>query len=50
MLNPKSPPYYEQVPQTEYSLSEEQYSQITRNYRPISTVEVCLSSHVQGKP
>ena len=50
MLNPQSPPYYKQMPQTEYTLSEDQYSQIVRDHSPISTVELCLSSHVRRKP
>jgi len=49
MLNPQSPPYYKQMPQTEYTLSDAQFSQIRRDYHPISTVEICLSSHVQRK-
>ena len=47
MLNPQSPPYYKQMPHTDYTLTEEQYQQIVRTQRPISTVDECLSSHVQ---
>lgn len=47
MLNPHSPPFYKQMPQTNYSLTEEQYQQIVRTQHPTSTVELCLSSHVQ---
>ena len=47
MLNPQSPPYYKQMPHTDYTLSEEQYWQIVRTQHPISTVDECLSSHVQ---
>ena len=47
MLNPQSPPYYKQMPHTDYTLTEEQYWQIVRAQRPISTVDECLSSHVQ---
>ena len=51
MLNPHSPPYYKQMPPCEnYSLSEEQYQQIVRDYRPISTVDECLRSHIRRKP
>jgi hypothetical protein len=47
MLNPQNPPYYKQIPHTDYTLTEDQYSQILRTHRPISTVDECLSSHVQ---
>jgi hypothetical protein len=50
MLNPKNPPYYKQMPHTDYTLTEEQYQQIVRSQRPISTVEECLSSHVHRAP
>ena len=47
MLNPQSPPYYKQMPHTDYNLTDEQYWQIVRTQKPISTVDECLSSHVQ---
>jgi hypothetical protein len=47
MLNPQNPPYYKQMPHTDYTLTEDQYSEILRTQRPISTVDECLSSHVQ---
>ena len=47
MLNPQSPPYYKQMPHTDYTLTEEQYREIVDTQRPISTVDECLSSHVQ---
>ena len=50
MLNPQSPPYYKQMPQTNYTLTEDQYQQIVRTHHPTSTVEECLSSHVQREP
>jgi hypothetical protein len=50
MLNPQSPPYYKQMPQTDYTLTEEQYWQVVRTQRPISTVDECLSSHVRRAP
>ena len=50
MLNPQSAPYYKQMPHTDYTLSEDQYWQIVRTQRPISTVDECLSSHVRRAP
>jgi hypothetical protein len=50
MLNPQSPPYYKQMPHTDYTLTEEQYLQIVRTQRPISTVDECLFSHVRRAP
>ena len=50
ILNPQSPPYYKQMPQADYALSEDQYLQIVRTQRPISTVDECLSSHVRRAP
>jgi len=47
MLKPQSPPYYKQMPHTDYTLTEEQYREIVDTQRPISTVDECLSSHVQ---
>jgi hypothetical protein len=47
MLNPKSPPYYKQLPHADYALTDDQYWQIVRTQRPISTVDECLASHVQ---
>jgi hypothetical protein len=47
MLNPQNPPYYKQIPQADYALTDEQYQQIVRTQKPISTVDECLSSHVQ---
>jgi hypothetical protein len=47
MLNPHNPPFYKQLPQDGYSLSQEQYEQITGTRHATSTVEECLSSHVR---
>jgi hypothetical protein len=49
MLNPKSAPYYKQIPQGEYAISEDEYWQIVLDWHPISTVDECLSSHVRRK-
>lgn len=49
MLNPKRPPYYKQLPQEDYTLSEDQLAEILRTQQPISTVEECLSSHARRK-
>ena len=50
MLNPQNPPYYKQMPHADYTLTEDQYWQIVRSQRPISTVDECLSSHVHRAP
>ena len=47
MLNPKNPPYYKQMPQIEYTLTPEQYSEITNTRVVTSTVESCLQSHMK---
>ena len=48
MLNPQNPPYYKQMPHTDYTLTEDQYRQIIDTQRPISTVDECLSSHIRS--
>ena len=50
MLNPKSLPYYKQMPAGEYSLSKEQLDEITAKGNPTSTVSACLATHVRFPP
>ncbi len=47
MLAPRNPPFYKQLPQAQYSLSREQFDQITATRYTTSTVEEALASHVQ---
>ena len=47
MLDPHSPPFYKQLPHDSYSLSRQQYDQITATRHTTSTVEESLSSHVR---
>ena len=47
MLDPRSPPFYKQLPHDNYSLSREQYERITATRHTTSTVEESLSSHVR---
>jgi len=47
MLDPKSPPFYKQLPRDSYSLSLEQFNRITSTQHVTSTVEECLASHIQ---
>lgn len=47
MLNPKNPPYYKQMPQIEYSLTPQQYSEIMKTGHVTSTVGICLQSHTR---
>jgi len=47
MLNPKNPPYYKQMPQIEYSLTPQQYSEIKNAGHVSSTVDICLQSHTK---
>ena len=47
MLDPRNPPFYKQLPHDSYSLSQEQYQQITDTRHTTSTVEESLSSHVR---
>ena len=47
MLDPRNPPFYKQLPRDSYSLSREQYGQITATRHATSTVEESLSSHVR---
>jgi len=47
MLDPRSPPFYKQIPHDSYSLSRDQYAQITATRHATSTVEESLSSHVR---
>src|SRR5207253_11009945 len=39
MLDPRSPPFYKQIPHDSYSLSRDQYAQITATRHATSTVE-----------
>jgi hypothetical protein len=47
MLDPRNPPFYKQLPHDGYSLSPQQYEQITATRHATSTVEESLSSHVR---
>ena len=47
MLDPRSPPFYKQLPRDGYSLSRQQYERITAARHATSTVEEALSSHVR---
>lgn len=48
MLNPKSAPYYKQMPQSDYILTRKQFDLVVRVGHPISTVVECMSSHLQA--
>jgi len=48
MLNPKNPPYYKQIPSSDYSLTVDNYKEICA-HRTTSTVEECLRSHVRDR-
>ena len=48
MLNPLKPPYYKQLPQGSYVLSEDELKNILASGDVTSTVASCLESHVQS--
>lgn len=50
MLNPKNPPYYKQLPEGDYTLSERDLEEILASGGVTSTVEGCLKSHVNTEP
>ena len=48
MLNPKSPPFYKQIPQGNFTISQALLDIIARQQIASSTVEEVLASHVAG--
>ncbi len=48
MLNPKNPPYYKQMPQIDFSVTVQQYTEIINTGAVTSTVEICLLSHTKS--
>ena len=48
MMDAKSPPFYKQIPDGNYSLSEAQLAEIRQSTNPISTVIEALRSHVEN--
>ena len=46
MLNPKSAPFYKQMPTKQYNLSKEQYNSIQAHPKTITTVARAVESHV----
>jgi hypothetical protein len=49
MLNPKSAPFYKQMPNQQFSLTESQFNVIIRDKSVISTVEEALRSHLKDE-
>jgi hypothetical protein len=47
MMDAKSPPFYKQIPDNNYSLIEGQFSEIQRRTNPTSTVLEAMRSHVR---
>jgi hypothetical protein len=47
MLNPKSAPFYKQMPNKLFVLSKDQLNEIRKNEKIISTVEEVLRSHLK---
>jgi hypothetical protein len=45
MADPKSPPFYKQMPSGNYFLTKEQIAEITRQANPTTTVLEALNSH-----
>ena len=45
MVDPKSPPYYKQLPPGDYSLTKDQINMIREKTNPTSTVLEVLESH-----
>jgi hypothetical protein len=48
MMDAKSPPFYKQIPDGNFSLSEAQLAEIRQRTNPISTVIEALRSHVEN--
>lgn len=48
MLDPRTPPYYKQLPQGSFSLSREELNQILASGEVSSTVGSCLQSHLNS--
>ncbi|MGN2245025.1 hypothetical protein ACFWZU_16135 [Frateuria sp. GZRR33] len=46
MLNPRSPPFYKQMPRGSYTISPQLFDVITKRNLVSSTVEEVLASHV----
>ena len=49
MLNPKSAPFYKQMPNKLFVLTEGQFNMILKNDKLISTVEEALRSHLKNE-
>jgi len=49
MMDPKSPPFYKQLPSGNYWLTEDQIENIRKRTNPISTVLQALESHKKAK-
>jgi hypothetical protein len=47
MMDAKSPPFYKQIPDGNFSLSKEELSEIEKRTNPTSTVVEALRSHVR---
>jgi hypothetical protein len=46
MMDAKSPPFYKQIPDGNYSLTKEELSEIEKKTNPTSTVVEALRSHI----
>jgi hypothetical protein len=49
MLNPKSPPYYKQMPNKQFTITKDQFRQILSTDAIISDVEEALRSHIYNE-
>lgn len=49
MLNPKSAPFYKQIPNQLFNISKDQFNEIMKNKAIISTVEEALRSHIKNE-
>lgn len=49
MMDPKSPPFYKQLPSGNYWLTDEQVELIRKRTNPISTVLQALESHKKAR-
>jgi hypothetical protein len=49
MMDPKSPPFYKQLPSGNYWLTEDEIENIRKRTNPISTVLQALESHKRAK-
>ena len=47
MADPKSPPFYKQMPEGNYWLTKEQLEEIRKQANPITTVLDALESHLK---